>query len=94
MRNPHDILIKPLVTEKSSSMVADGKYTFEVARTANKIEVKYTVETIFKVDVTDVKTMNMPGKFKRQGRTHGMTPDWKKAIVTLKAGQKLPIFEE
>jgi len=46
------------------------------------------------VDVTDVKTMNMPGKFKRQGRTHGMTPDWKKAIVTLKEGQKLPIFEE
>ena len=94
MRSPYDILIKPLVTEKAATLVTEGKYTFEVEKSANKIEIKYAVETIFKVNVTDVKTMNMPGKFKRQGRTHGMTPEWKKAIVTLKEGQKLPIFED
>jgi len=94
MRNPHDVLIKPLVTEKSSGLMGEGKYSFQVDKAANKIEIKYAVETAFKVDVEDVRTMNMPGKFKRQGRTHGMTPEWKKAIVTLKAGQKLPIFEE
>ena len=94
MRNPHDVLIKPVVTEKSSALMAEGKYTFKVDRAANKIEIKYAVETAFKVDVTDVRTMNMPGKMKRQGKTSGMTPEWKKAIVTLKPGQRLPIFED
>ena len=94
MRNPHDVLIKPIVTEKSSTLMADGKYTFRVDKAANKIEIKYAVESIFKVDVTDVKTLNMPGKMKRQGKTSGMTPEWKKAIVTLKSGQRLPIFDE
>jgi len=94
MRDPHDVLIKPIVTEKSSALMAEGKYTFRVVKAANKIEIKYAVETIFKVDVTDVRTMNMPGKLKRQGRTSGMTPEWKKAIVTLKSGQKLPIFDD
>ena len=94
MRNPHEVLISPVVTEKSSALMAEGKYTFKVDRTANKIDVKYAVETIFKVDVTKVRTMNMPGKLKRQGKTSGMTPDWKKAIVTLKPGQRLPIFDD
>jgi large subunit ribosomal protein L23 len=94
MRSPYDILVKPIVTEKSSGLMAQGKYTFRVAKEANKIEIKYAVETAFKVDVTDVKTMNMPGKLKRQGKTSGMTPEWKKAIVTLKSGQTLPIFDE
>ena len=94
MRNPYDVLIKPIVTEKSSALMAEGKYTFRVDKTANKIDIKYAVETAFKVDVADVRTMNMPGKMKRQGRTSGMTPEWKKAIVTLKPGQKLPIFDE
>ncbi len=94
MRNPHEVLVKPIVTEKSSGMMAEGKYTFKVDKTANKIEIKHAVESIFKVDVTDVKTMNMPGKLKRQGKTQGMTSEWKKAIVTLKSGQTLPIFDE
>ena len=94
MRSPYDVLIKPIVTEKSSGLMAEGKYTFRVDKNANKIEIKYAVETAFKVDVTDVRTMNMPGKQKRQGKTQGMTPEWKKAIVTLKSGQTLPIFDE
>jgi len=94
MRNPHEVLIKPIITEKSSGLMAEGKYTFRVDKAANKIEIKYAVETVFKVNVTDVRTMNMPGKLKRQGKTQGMTPEWKKAIVTLKPGQSLPIFED
>ena len=94
MRNPHEVLIKPIVTEKTSNMMAEGKYTFRVDKAANKIEIKHAVQSIFKVDVVEVKTMNMPGKLKRQGKTSGMTPEWKKAIVTLKEGQRLPIFDE
>jgi large subunit ribosomal protein L23 len=94
MRNPHDVLIKPIVTEKASNLMADNKYTFKVAKAANKIEIKYAVENVFKVDVVDVRTMNLPGKRKRQGRAVGMTPEWKKAIITLKQGQRLPIFDE
>ena len=94
MRNPHEVLISPIITEKSSALMSEGKYTFKVDKTANKIDVKYAVETIFKVDVTSVRTMNMPGKLKRQGKTSGMTPVWKKAIVTLKSGQTLPIFDD
>jgi len=94
MRDPYDVLIKPVITEKSSAMMADGKYSFRVMKAANKIEIKYAVESIFKVNVTEVRTMNMPGKLKRQGKTEGMTPEWKKAIVTLRRGQTIPIFED
>ena len=93
MRDPYDVLIRPIITEKTSSLMSEGKYTFRVSKAANKIEIKHAVESIFKVDVTDVRTMNMPGKLKRQGRTAGMTPEWKKAIVTLGRGQSIPIFE-
>lgn len=94
MRNPHEVLIKPIVTEKSTGLMEENKYTFKVDRNANKIEIKHAVETLFKVNVTDVKTMNVIGKLKRQGRTQGYTPSWKKAIVSVQAGQRLPIFEE
>jgi len=94
MRDPYDILIRPIITEKSSDLMAENKYTFRVDRKANKIEIRQAVESIFKVDVTAVRTMNMPGKLKRQGRTSGMTAQWKKAIVTLKEGQRLPIFDD
>jgi len=94
MRNPHDVLIKPLVTEKSTDLMQDNKYTFKVDPNANKIEIKNAVESIFDVDVVEVRTMNVSGKLKRQGRSVGYSSDWKKAIVTLKAGQKLPIFDE
>ncbi|MCR4443110.1 MAG: 50S ribosomal protein L23 [Peptococcaceae bacterium] len=94
MRNPYEVLIKPVVSEKSTSLMEENKYTFKVDPRANKIEIKHAVETAFKVNVIDVKTMRVPGKLKRQGRTQGYTPSWKKAIVTVKAGQRLPIFEE
>lgn len=94
MRSPHEVLLKPIVTERSTNLMAENKYTFQVDPKANKIEIKYAVEKAFKVNVVDVKTMNVPGKLKRQGRTQGFTPAWKKAIVTIKAGQRLPIFEE
>ncbi|MDR1206059.1 MAG: 50S ribosomal protein L23 [Peptococcaceae bacterium] len=94
MRDLHDVLIRPVITEKTSDMMAENKYTFRVDKRANKIEIKQAVESIFHVDVTHVRTMNVPGKLKRQGRTSGMTAQWKKAIITLKDGQKLPIFDE
>ena len=70
-----------------------NKYTFKVDKKANKIDIKQAVEAIFKVKVTDVKTMNVKGKLKRLGRYQGRTPDWKKAIVTLQEGDKIEIFE-
>lgn len=94
MRNPHEILIKPIVTERTTGLMEENKYTFKVDKKANKLEVKHAVEAIFKVDVVDVRTMNVVGKMKRMGRTMGMTTGWKKAIVSVKAGQRLPIFEE
>lgn len=94
MRNPYEVLIKPVVTERSTGLMEQNKYTFKVDPKANKIEIKNAVEKIFKVDVVSVTTMSVPGKLKRQGKTQGYTPDWKKAIVTLKAGQRLPIFED
>lgn len=94
MRNPHEVLIKPVVSEKSTDLMAQNKYTFQVDSQANKIEIKHAVETIFKVDVTEVRTMNVNGKLKRQGRFTGYTPNWKKAVVTIKEGQRIPIFEE
>jgi large subunit ribosomal protein L23 len=94
MRDLHDVLIRPVITEKTSDMMAQNKYTFRVDKRANKIEIKQAVESIFQVKVTHVRTMNVPGKLKRQGRTSGMTAQWKKAIITLKDGQTLPIFDE
>lgn len=94
MRNPYDVIVKPIITEKTSALMAENKYTFKVEKAANKIEIKHAIEAIFKVDVVDVKTMNVPGKLKRQGRTAGLTPEWKKAIVTLKEGQELPLFND
>lgn len=94
MLNPHDVLLKPIVTEKTTDLMEENKYTFKVDKNANKIEIKHAVESIFKVDVTDVRTMNVYGKMKRQGRTQGLTASWKKAIVTVKQGQRLPIFDD
>jgi len=89
----HDVLIRPIITEKSSDLMSLGQYTFRVAPTATKSEIKSAVEEIFKVQVLDVRTMKVRGKLRRQGRTSGHRPDWKKAIVQLKAGQSIQIFE-
>jgi len=83
MRDPHDIIIKPIVTEASTDAMADKKYTFVVDKKSNKTEIKNAVELIFGVKVDSVNTMNMLGKKKRQGVHVGKKADWKKAIITL-----------
>ena len=93
MVHPQDIIIKPIITEKSTAMGEDSKYVFRVKREANKVEIAKAVEALFKVTVVSVNTITMPGKLKRQGRSQGLTPQWKKAIVTLKAGDRIPLFE-
>lgn len=94
MRSPHDIIIKPIITEKSMEDMAENKYTFVVDRRANKSEVKKAVETVFGVTVEKVNTMNMLGKVKRQGANSGRRPSWKKAIVKLtNDSKKIEFFE-
>ena len=93
MKTSYDILIKPIITEKTVGMMEEGKYTFKVAKDANKYEIKKAVQDIFKVDVINVSTMNVSGKTKRMGRYEGKTSSWKKAIVTLKEGQQIEVFE-
>ena len=82
------MIIKPLLTEKGYDGIADKKYTFIVAKSANKSQIKDAVEKLFKVDVKSVNTVNCKGKLTRMGRTAGYTPDYKKAIVQLKADSK------
>ena len=84
----HDIIIKPIVSEKSMDQLADRKYTFKVAMDANKIEIKKAVEEIFGVKVEKITTARVLGKIKRMGATSGKRADWKKAIVKLTADSK------
>ncbi|TAK36292.1 MAG: 50S ribosomal protein L23 [Chloroflexota bacterium] len=91
--NLYDILRRPIVTEKNTMLAEGGKYVFEVATQANKIQIRRAVETAFKVDVVTVNVVHMPGKMRRVGKSRGLTSSWKKAIVTLKAGQKIEVFE-
>ena len=89
-----DIIIRPVITEKSMLGTAEKKYTFEVAKTANKIEIAKAVEEIFKVKVAKVNTVQVRGQLRRQGRTQGYTPSWKKAYVTLTQDSKnIEFFE-
>ncbi len=92
MRNPYDVLIKPRISEKSIDQMEDNKYTFIVAKDANKIEIKHAVEEAFNVTVIDVATQNYTGKVKTMGRYSGKRPDTKRAIVTLKDGDKIEVF--
>lgn len=106
-RRPHDVILRPIFTEKSSARLqvegtdaggrrlealrekgieARPKYTFEVAPDATKVEIRNAVEELFDVEVTSVRTMNMPGKMRRMGRTMGRRPHWKKAIVEVADG--------
>lgn len=93
MRDYRDIIIKPIITEKSMGLLADNKYTFIVDKRANKTEIKNAIENIFNVRVEKVYTMIVKGKPKRMGRTTGRTPDRKKAVIILKPGQKIKLFE-
>ncbi len=98
--NSYDIIRRPIMTERSMEAVYDRqgneikKYTFEVPKTVNKVEIKKAVEEVFGVKVSDVNTMNVTGKLKRMGRNEGRRPSWKKAIVTLSADSKAIEFFE
>lgn len=94
MKSPHDIIKRPVITERTSDMMADKRYVFEVDLRANKTEIKKAIEDIFKVKVTKVNTMRVPRKLKRYGRYFGYTSEWKKAIVQLSEDSKpLEFFE-
>jgi large subunit ribosomal protein L23 len=93
MRDPRDILIKPVVSEKSYALLDEGVYTFVVHPDANKTEIRQAVESVFGVRVTNVNTLNRKGKKKRRGRWIGTRPDTKRAIVTLAEGERIDLFE-
>jgi large subunit ribosomal protein L23 len=94
MNNPQDIIIRPIITEKSNDELALGKYTFQVAKTATKTQIKQAVEQLFQVKVLDVNTMQVLGKNKRVGVHLGKKPDWKKAIVRIDTNPKADTFLE
>ena len=93
MKAPQDIIIKPIITERSMDALQSGKYTFKVDKNANKIEIADAVEKLFDVKVASVNTMIVKGKEKRMGRYTGYRPDWKKAIVTLDGDKTIEFFE-
>lgn len=91
--DPYKIIKRPVISEKATALSdKQNKYVFEVASQANKIQIKKAVEDVFKVSVTKVRTMRMPGKRKRVRFQIGHTPSWKKAIVTLKEGDHIEMF--
>ena len=94
MKAAQDIILKPILTEKSMDDLQTGKYTFKVAKDANKSEIKKAVEELFDVKVAKVNTINCNGRAKRVGRFFGKTPDWKKAIITLTEDSKAIEFFE
>ena len=89
----YEVLRRPLITEKNTMLQAQGKYVFEIAREANKQQIKQAVEKAFKVKVLAVNVMTAPGKTRRVGRRQVLTQSRKKAIVTLKPGDKIELFE-
>ena len=89
----YEVLTRPLITEKNSTLQTQNKYVFEVAERANKPQVKQAVEKAFKVKVNAVNVITVPGKMRRVGKQIVLTKSWKKAIVTLKPGDKIEIFE-
>lgn len=91
--HPYGVLLRPIVTEKTTVLTGIDKYVFEVDIRANKNQIKEAVELAFNVHVTAVNTMKMKGKLKRFGRKVTPRPDWKKAIVTLIPGEKIELFE-
>jgi large subunit ribosomal protein L23 len=95
MSDPRNVIIRPVVSEKSYALLDQGVYTFIVAPDANKIEIRHAIEAIFGVNVVRVNTLNRRGKRKRNRRqqTFGKRSDTKRAVVTLASGQSIPIFE-
>jgi len=93
MKNAYEIIKRPLITEKTTKLVDQGKYTFEVMQGVNKVEVKKAIEEIFKKDVVKVNIINVRKKERRVGKHDGFRPAVRKAIVTLEKGQTLDVFE-
>jgi large subunit ribosomal protein L23 len=96
MKKIQDVIVRPLITERSTRLKEQGKYSFEVHPNATKQEIRQAVETVFKkekVEVVKVNTINVPGKIRRVGRNVSNAYRWKKAIVTVKPGQKIEFFE-
>jgi len=94
MKTAYDVILAPVISEQSMDQAASKKYTFKVAKTACKTEVKAAVEELFGVEVKKVNVINCDGKLKRMGRTAGMTPAFKKAVVTLtEASKEIEFFQ-
>lgn len=91
--NPHDVIFSPVLSEKAVGEIEQGKYAFYVHPHANRTQIKEAIETVFTVDVTKINLLNLQGKLKRQGRYEGRRPERKKAIVTLKPGQRIEQLE-
>ena len=91
--NLYEVLHRPLITEKNTVLQSQGKYAFEVSKEASKQQIKEAVEKAFNVKVTAVNTISVPGKARRIGKRLVQTSPWKKALVTLKPGDKIQIFE-
>jgi large subunit ribosomal protein L23 len=91
--HPNEILIAPVVSEKSYSLIADRKYTFKVHSSAHKTQIRQAVEQLFEVHVTAVNVSKVQSKPKRRGMVRGRRPGWKKAIVQVREGETIPIFE-
>ncbi len=92
--NLYEVIRRPILTEKNTRLMEEeNQYTFEVARDANKIQIKEAVELAFGVQVLNVRTMIVPGKPRRRGRTVGSSKPWKKAVITLRPGDRIDIFE-
>ncbi|MDR3136189.1 MAG: 50S ribosomal protein L23 [Coriobacteriales bacterium] len=92
MKDPRQIIIRPIISERSFDLINNNRYTFEVAKTANKIEIRQAVERIFDVNVLNVNTMSVKGKPKRVRHAKGYSRSWKKAIVTLATGDSIEAF--
>ncbi len=93
MLHNSQIIIRPLITEKSMGMTSMGRYVFEVQKTANKYQIKKAMKEVLNVDTIKINIVNVLGKKRRYGKTTGTTSNYKKAIVTIKSGQKIELFE-
>jgi large subunit ribosomal protein L23 len=91
--NPSQVIIRPVVSEKSYVLAAADKYTFRVAPSAHKTQIRQAVEELFDVHVVDVRTISVKSKPKRRGYTSGRTRQWKKAVVQVRPGETIPIFQ-
>lgn len=93
MKDIHDVIIRPIISEKSNALMGQGKYTFVVHPRATKVQIRQAVEELFRVRVRSVNTARFRGKPRRFGVHRGRTPAWKKAVVTLAPGEKIQFFE-